>query len=99
MLPVANTNNQLDIGIGIGYLHIGNNSAPPPLIATHAPAALFPRVKSLHFWRVSSDMWRILYHILASAERRKRHFKYFRPSTSVKMRICWMAISFSFLRR
>ena len=45
MLPVANTNNQLDIGIGIGigYLHIGNNSAPPPLIATDAPAALFPR--------------------------------------------------------
>ena len=44
MLPVANTNNQLDIGIGIGYLHIGNNSAPPPpLIATHAPAAPVPR--------------------------------------------------------
>ena len=60
MLPVANTNNQLDIGIGIGYLHIGNNSAPP-LIATHAPAALFPRVKSLHFWRVSSD---IVAHII-----------------------------------
>ena len=43
MLPVANSNNQLDIGIGIGYLHIGNNSAPPPLIATHAPAAPVPR--------------------------------------------------------
>jgi hypothetical protein len=53
MLPVANANNQLDIGIGIGYLHIGNNSAP---IATQAPAAPFPRVKSLQFWRVSSGI-------------------------------------------
>ena len=43
MLPVANSNNQLDIGIGIGYLHIGNNSAPPANCNARSSRALSAR--------------------------------------------------------